>query len=254
MPARTESGAPVIARRDVGDAFVLDLRLDEGLALWCIFPGSFLMLRPKGAAPRYDVPVSIMQVRKDIVQVAVETVGPKTAALGAGAEPGAQVTVRGPYWSGLQGAWHLRSHAGGKVLVIAKGIGQAPALNTVSYLTDHGARVKALLGPGYTGAVFAAAPMRETGAIVEEMPRAKDHNLARFYQELCDGAYDLLVSEGGDRQHRALFELVTSLESPPAFAWSSNLTMACAEGICGSCLVSGQRGCKAQIEASCALI
>jgi hypothetical protein len=57
--------------------------------------------------------------------------------------------------------------------------------------------------------------MRETGAIVEEMPRAKDHNLARFYQELCDGAYDLLVSEGGDRQHRALFELVTSLESPP---------------------------------------
>ncbi|MGE5578846.1 MAG: hypothetical protein ACM3WU_02280 [Bacillota bacterium] len=253
MPPRTESTAPVIARSELGEAFILDLEVAESLARWCVFPGSFLMLRPKGLSSRYNVPVSVMRVRGSIVQVAIETMGPKTVALSRKAVPGSGVTLQGPYWSGLQGGRHLRTHAAGKVLLIAKGIGQAPAVNTVHYLAGHGARVKALLGPGNLGAVFAASAMRDEGALVEELPRTKDHNLARFYQELCEGAYDLLVSEGGDRQHRSLLDLAASLVNPPAFAWSSNLTMTCAEGICGSCLVSGQRGCKAQIEASAAL-
>ena len=108
--------------------------------------------------------------------------------------------------------------------------------------------MKVLLGPGLIGEVFVDHLMRDEGAVVEVLPRAKDHNIARFYQELCD-RYDLVVSEGGDRQHRSLLDLCASLENPPAFAWSSNLTMACAEGICGSCLRSGLRGCKAHLEA-----
>jgi len=253
MPPRTEALAPVLARSELGNAFILHLRLGEPVTRWCVFPGSFLMMRPKNSEPRYDVPVSVMRVRDESVEVAVETVGPKTSALSKAATQGSHVTVRGPYWSGLQGARHLRSRAGGKVLIVAKGIGQAPAVNTVRYLAGQGARVKALVGPGDLGVVFAAPAMREEGVVVEELPRSRDHNLSRIYRELCEGAYDLLVSEGGDRQHRALFDLVLSLETPPAFAWSSNLTMTCAEGICGSCLASGLRGCKAQMEASSAL-
>lgn len=255
-PARPEGTARVVARADLPaspagkGAFILDLALDSLVARWCVFPGSFLMVRPKASPVRFNVPLSVMRVRDAGVQLAVEVQGPKTLALASACQPDAEVAVTGPYWAGLQGAAALRTRGAGRVLVIAKGIGQAPALNAVRYVVDRGGYAKVLLGPGVIGEVFVDGLMRDEGAAVEVLPRRKDHNMARFYQELCGGEYDVLVSCGGDRQHRSLLDLCESLENPPAFAWSSNLPMTCAEGICGSCLAGGQRGCKAGLDAA----
>jgi len=252
-PRRREALVKVEARVDLAaspgsvKAFIIDLPVGNEVAPWCIFPGSFLMVRPKGTPSQYNVPISVMRVRGDSVQIAIEVQGPKTLALSSACVPDAEIAVTGPYWSGLQGAASLRTRGTGPVLVVAKGIAQAPALNTVQYLLSRGGYVKVLLGPGLIGEVFVDSLMRDEGAVVEVLPRTKDHNMARFYQELCSG-YELLVSEGGDQQHRSLSDLCASLETPPAFAWSSNLTMTCAEGICGSCLRSGQRGCKAHLD------
>lgn len=250
IPARVAGLTGLPASPGQKEAFILDLVVGDSVARWCVFPGSFLMVRPKGRSSRFNVPLSVMQVRDDAIQVAVEVVGPKTAALAAACVPDAGVIAAGPYWSGLQGSAALSSSGAGRVLVVAKGIGQAPAVNTAKYALGRGAFVKTLLGPGGLGEVFVDGLLRDEGAAVEVLPRSRDHNMARVYQELCTGGYDVLVSEGGDRQHRSLLDLCASLDSPPAFAWSSNLTMTCAEGICGSCLVNGRRGCKARLDAA----
>ncbi len=228
-------------------AFIVEIAVPREVAEWCVFPGSFIMLRPDRAPERFNVPLSVMKVKDEAVTVAVEVRGPKTIALSGVCAKEGRVTAVGPFWSGLQGSANLKRFAGGRVLAIAKGIGQAPLLNAAHYVLGHGGSFKALLGPGVLGEVFTADLLRAEGANVEVLPRSKDHNLARFYSELCQGGYDLLISEGSDQQHRSLGDLLSSMDEPPAFAWSSNLSMTCAEGICGSCLVSGHRGCKSDL-------
>ena len=251
-PRRKESQVPVLARTDIQcsadrRAFLLEVAVPDDMANWCSFPGSFVLLRPKGSPDRFNVPVSVMDARDGRLKVAIEVRGPKTVALEQSCLEGRQVTVVGPYWSGLQGE-RLSKHRGDKVLGFAKGIGQAPLVHAARYVVTGGGYFKALIGPGDLGAVFSEELLIEEGASVEVLPKAKDHNVAALYSELCRGGYGLLMSAGSDKQHRSLSDLISSLEAPPAFAWTSNLTVVCAEGICGACLAGGLRGCKADIE------
>jgi hypothetical protein len=135
------------------------------------------------------------------------------------------------------------------VLAVAKGINQATLVHVAQYVAHRGGTLKTLIGPGTLGTIFVNEALLASGAQTQIMPREKDHNLARVSAELSEGDYDLLVSAGGDVQHKSLIGLLRSLPDPPAFAWSSNLTMTCAEGICGSCLKNGFRGCKSELSA-----
>lgn len=133
------------------------------------------------------------------------------------------------------------------MLAVAKGVGQAAVLQVAEHIAHRGGKLKALIGPGPLGSTFSAEPLAEIGATVEIMPREKDHNLGRIADELSSRPYGLLLSCGSDDQHRGLVGLLRDMKDPPPFAWSSNLTVTCAEGICGSCLIQGFRGCKAHI-------
>lgn len=251
-PRRIHAAGAVVSRSDIGDrslrdAFIVEIEVPPEISLWCVFPGSFVLLRPKGSPERFNVPLTVMQAGTSTVTTAVEVVGPKTGTLARKANVGNQVTVSGPFWSGLQGFWNLKKCAGGRALIVAKGIAQGCAVHTAKYVVDRGGFAKVLLGPGPIGQVFAEGAVRSVGASVEVLPKTKDHNLAAIFSELTDGEYDVLVSQGSNLQHGALQELLNGMENPPKFAWSSNLPMTCAEGICGSCLVQGFRGCKANL-------
>lgn len=256
-PRRESLLAEVVERGDLraqgqARAFILKVAVPAAVCAWCVFPGSFALLRPRGSPERFNVPLSVMEARGDRLTFAVEVKGPKTVALDSACAKGRLLTAVAPFWSGLQGAGSLSRLAAGKVLAVAKGIGQAAALHAGGYVLGRGGAFKALLGPGVLGQVFVDDLLRKEGALVEVMPRSKDHNIARIYSELCSESYDLLISEGSDQQHRALSGLLSSLEEPPAFAWSSNMPMTCAEGICGACLKDGARGCKADRDAGSA--
>lgn len=251
-PGRRERPVRIAGREELEcsagqEAFLLDICAPTEVLAWCVFPGSFALLRPRGTPERFNVPLSVMQVKDGILRTAVSVKGPKTKALSRACRKGQIVTLVAPFWSGLQGLPWPRAIVAGKALGVAKGIGQAPLLHTAKYLLGHGCAFKALLGPGTLGTVFAQDSLVMEGASVEVLPRTKDHNITRIYSELCQGDYDLLVSVGSDQQHHALLSLIASVDKPPAMAWSSNLSMTCAQGICGSCLVNGFRGCKASL-------
>ncbi len=176
----------------------------------------------------------------------MEVQGPKTVALDRVAVSGAAVTLTGPFWSGIRKE-HLRKLAAGPVLAVAKGVGQATLLPVAQYVADRGGSLRNMIGPGPLGSTFSLESLTALGASVEVMPRESDHNLGRIAAELRTGSYGLLFSSGSEGQHKGMVRLLGETVEPPRFAWSSNLTMTCAEGICGSCLSRGFRGCKAQI-------
>ncbi|HHX29117.1 MAG: hypothetical protein ACOX5Q_02815 [Bacillota bacterium] len=251
-PGRRPVAATVLSRQEItkdadNPAFLLDVKVPRYLSLWCEVPGSFVLLRPKGSAERFNVPVSVMASSDAKITLAIEVMGPKTIALHRACREGSDITLVGPFWSGLQGFAHLERLSSGRVLIVAKGIAQACAVQAARYVTDRGGYVKALLGGGPLNRVFANGPVEEAGASVEVLPKAKDHNLARVFAELVAVRYDVLLSAGAERQHRALRDLLAGVEDPPSFVWSSSLSMTCAEGICGSCLSNGFRGCKAHL-------
>ncbi|HHW19051.1 MAG TPA: hypothetical protein GXX30_09185 [Firmicutes bacterium] len=257
-PGRPEVKASIGRRKDLvlpGDAtpraFILELHLADEIARWCSFPGSFVLVRPPGTRERFNVPVSVMDVRDGQVTLAVEVLGPKTRALEEWSLEGAELLVVAPFWSGLHGFRDLQRYSAGNVLVIAKGMGQVAVPQLARHINHRGGSLKVLLGPGQLGVVFIEEMLEPLPADVEILPKEVDHNLGRVAQELAGTKYDLVVSAGPDIQHRALKGILDRLEDltgeRPGFTWMSNLTMTCAEGICGSCLVSGLRGCKAQV-------
>ncbi|HHY44093.1 MAG TPA: hypothetical protein GX512_00070 [Firmicutes bacterium] len=251
-PKRRTTAARVTKKRQIAQgakirAFIFEVEVPWELSAWCEAPGAFVLARPKGSPERFNVPISVMSTQENAMTLAVQVVGPKTTALERSCIEGRQITLVGPFWSGLQGLEHFKTRSGGRVLIVAKGIAQACAVKMASYVTGRGGTVKALLGGGPLNSVFVEEDLARTGALVEVLPKAKDHNLARVSAELYGDRYDVLASAGADVQHRALRNLLEGLDDPPAFAWTSNLSMTCAEGICGACLTSGFRGCKAHL-------
>lgn len=251
-PRRRSVSARVLKKREITQgpgtrAFIFEAEVPGELSMWCEFPGSFVLVRPKGFPERFNVPISVMSSLEAAIALAVQVVGPKTTALERSCREGREITLVGPFWSGLQGLEHLKSRQGGRVLIVAKGIAQACAIPPARYVTGRGGTVKALLGGGPLNSVFAEKELARTGASVEVLPKAKDHNLERVATELAGTRYDVLLSAGANVQHKALRDLLEGMDDPPAFAWTSNLSMTCAEGICGSCLTSGFRGCKAHL-------
>ncbi|HHX10902.1 MAG TPA: hypothetical protein GX729_06010 [Firmicutes bacterium] len=235
-------------------AYLAEIAVPSKLARWCTLPGSFVLLRPEGTREAFNVPISVMETSQHSIKIAVECRGPKTTALEQALLKHRKVVVTGPFWSGLQGYTQLASLAHGNTLVIAKGMAQAAVPPIARYVRARGGNVKTLIGPGTLGVVFIDGILERLGAGFEHMPRTEDRNLGRISDEITTRSYDLLVSAGSKLQHQAILNLLDTIsegDNPvPRFVWVSHLTMVCAEGICGSCLLAGFRGCKARFDES----
>lgn len=257
-PGREQSTAhvttltPLERPRDDYKAYLAEIAVPFSLARWCTLPGSFVLLRPEAAREAFNVPISVMESSAHSIKIAVECRGPKTTALETALLRDRKVVVTGPFWSGLQGYTQLASLARGNTLVIAKGMAQAAVPPIASYIRSRGGNLKVLIGPGTLGLVFISDILERLGAQYEIMPRAEDRNLGRISDEINTGSYHLLVSAGSKLQHQAILNLLSTISEKDRlvsrFVWVSHLTMACAEGICGSCLLAGVRGCKARFD------
>lgn len=240
-PPRHEWEVRVRSRgRIAGDprrpAFWFRIEVPQELSSSFTVPGSFALVRSAQRAPEFGVPLSVMTLRESVLTFACEVVGPKTIDLERTAKRGASLLIRGPFCSGLQGIPPQKILRVKRTLVVAKGIGQAPAVFLAELLRSKGASVKLLAGPGSLGTVFAPEFLDAGEIPVVELPKEADHNLRRILQETTSYRPDLVVSCGGEVQHRALWRAISRLPEPPLFAWTSEVTMNCAEGICGACL------------------
>ena len=231
-------------------AFLVEIAVPLNMALWCTFPGTFVLLRPEASRDAFNVPLSVMKTSPRSITVAVECHGPKTTALKQALLANKNLILSGPFWSGLQGYDLMSKPVDGSTLIVAKGIAQAAVPLIAKYILARDGTVKALIGPGTLGVVFIGEALDSLQVPYRILPRVKDHNLGKLKQEILSNIYGFLISAGSKSQHQALLKLLKDIsrdnDSAPRFMWVSHLTMACAEGICGSCLLGGFRGCKAR--------
>lgn len=231
-------------------AFWFRVRAPEELTRWFVLPGSFAFVRIRGRPEMFNVPLSVMDQEGGVLTFACEILGPKTEDLGRQIRPGTRLILKGPFWSAVQGLVAIKAHAGGRTLIVAKGMGQAPAVSLARYLKTRGGMVKVLLGPGSLGTIFTGDILTGFGVSVVKMPKEPDHNVSRVIREITSNDYDLVISSNAHHQHKTLWRVIAGIPHSPAFAWISDVTMNCGEGLCGACLGGREtRLCKAVFDA-----
>lgn len=233
LPIRTEVETEFNILQQISEAaFLLEISLPVDLASQLTKTGAFIFLRRPQDPYFYHFPVGVMKVSDTRIQVVVETVGPKSARLFDNKEH--LLLVRGPYYNGIFGQPWIDNVTHGEIILVAGGMGQAPAYAIVHKLLSRDNQVTAILAPGHLGKVFIADGIRQLGAQVHVVESLRQEGMTLLQQKFSQGP-DLIVSAGPDEQHYGIIETMGSAGVNIPMAATNNATMCCGEGICGSC-------------------
>jgi NAD(P)H-flavin reductase len=248
---RIEEESEYSIRKKIGEhTYIIEFEISPPFAVELEKTGAFVFLRYPQDPVYFNFPVGIMKVIGNRIQAAVEAVGPKSAKLFM--NPDHKLLVRGPYYNGVLGYPWIDNLRDGKIILVAGGIGQAPAVPLAAKLSYHNKEIKALLAPGKMGEIFIEEDLRNYGIEAVIVPSLRK-NGTELLQEWLRYGPDLVVSAGPDAQHYHILELMSRLQISLPMAVTNNATMCCGEGICGSCRKKTKnneviRLCKTQID------
>jgi dihydroorotate dehydrogenase electron transfer subunit len=188
-----------------------------------------------------EIPLSVMDVGKDLVSVSVKQVGDATKHL-HGMEAGATVGVRGPFGNSF-------TESRGRVLLVSGGTGTAPLLFLAKQLAAKTERLSFVEG----------AKTKDELLFIQELRGVC--NEKTFTTTTEDGTYGLqcLVTEplaklldkenfdmiytcGPEVMVKKIFELTEQRKLP--LEASLERLMRCGIGLCGSCVIGKYRVCR----------
>lgn len=212
--------------------FLLDFSVPTELANLLKPIGSFVFLRCPDDPQFFHFPVGIMKVNKEHLQVVIEVVGAKSQKIFL--QDNRTILVRGPYHSGILGKAWIDNLNHGKILLIAGGMGQPPALPLAQKLVENNNQVTALLAPGKLGKNCIENELRNLDIAIRCVNSMRKEGLP-LVTELLNMSPDLLVSAGPDAQHTAIITAMQDKGVNIPMAVTNNAVMCCGEGICGSC-------------------
>lgn len=241
-----------------GNLMILTLEVNRTLARELNEPGAYVFLRDPRDPGYFDTPMSVMIVNEEAgtLSFAVNTRGVKTKAL-AGLEN--EVSLRGPYWNGILGLKYLKGFRRGKALLVARGVGQAPAIAVARKLVLAGNQVDIVLDAGNIGVNFAEQYFRDLDCkiilqtVFDKSKLTVSPEALKFIKrQVEDEGVRLVYCGGPELMNRDVKGLIQGLEQEVYFACSNDAKLCCGEGICGSCqtrLHDGNRviTCKTQL-------
>ena len=134
---RLEEEVLFTIKEKIGETtYLLEMEVSVELAKQLAPIGSFVFLRRPNDPDFFYFPINVMRIEENKLQVVIETIGPKTTRLLA--DHNIKTVVRGPYWNGVLGQPWIDNLTYGKIVLIAGGIGQAPALPIADKLMKYG--------------------------------------------------------------------------------------------------------------------
>lgn len=236
--------APVVYRKKyASDLLVMSVEVDKNMALNAVEPGSFVFLNG-GREEFFSVPVSVMKadVQEERLTFAIKVISAKTEAV-AGAED--FVLVRGIYRNGLLGAGVFGDNtpegADGKTLIIAKGIGLAPAVNLLSRCCKKTA-VDMIIDTEKITPEFVSDSLRlcesagdNLSVTIASLAEADENGGGlRIGEKIFSSEdYSGVVILASDYY---IVKMARCLGVPSdKLTFSNNFHMCCGEGICGAC-------------------
>jgi NAD(P)H-flavin reductase len=232
-PIRAANESSVLSRVQLGvQTYLFEILTDQGLADKLNVIGSFVFLRRIHDIDSFHFPVGVVKVADNKISVIVEGVGAKSQRFLSNKDDG--LMVKGPYYNGILGKPWIDNIMDRKILLVAGGIGQAPALPIIQKLLKNKNTITAIVAPGKVGNVFIEDLLDKSDALVHTVPSLRKVGFSML-RELLKENNDVIVSAGPDEQHSAIIRLMNEIGVNIPMVATNNATMCCGEGICGSC-------------------
>lgn len=232
LPVRTDMEAQVVKRERITDTVLaLELVVTPQLAAQLDKTGAFVFIRRPDDPPYFQFPIGVVKVEGERIQIMVETTGPKSNRV----VTGDNLVVRGPYYNGILGQPWIDKITRGHIIVIAGGMGQAPALPIMRTLRYNNNQVTAILAPGKVGQIFITQEAVDLGVQVRCVTSLRREGLPNIQEIISQEPVNLMVSCGPDAQHYGVLDMLQQCQADIPMAATNNATMCCGEGICGSC-------------------
>ncbi len=253
VTVRIEEEVEFIVKERMGEQTVLlEMSVTSPLAEELKPVGSFVFLRRPSDPYYFNFPVNIMTIQGNTIQVAIETIGPKSKRILE--ENNTKLLLRGPYYNGVLGAPWIDNITDGNIILVAGGIGQAPAFPLALKLRENNNKVTALLAPGKVGKIFIVKALEELGITVQQVSSLRQYGMPMLGEWFACRP-DLVVSAGPDEQHYGVIAAMQGARVNIPMVATNNARMCCGEGICGSCLKKTRdhgliRMCKQQTDFS----
>lgn len=250
-PGRRETECDMVVKQQVNEhTYIIEVEVGPELAEQLERVGSFVFLRRADDPDMCSFPVGVMDVRGNLLALAIEAIGPKSSRFFM--QPQSRIIVRGPYYNGVLGQPWIESTKYGTILAAVGGLGQSNALMLARKLLANGNKVTFVIAPGKAGCVFVADELGAMGAKVIIAPSMRREGFAKL-RELFTDTVSLIISAGPDDLHYGVISLMHDAGRNYPMAVTNNATMCCGEGICGSCAKKTKndvwvRTCKIQLD------
>ncbi|AOT68121.1 sulfide/dihydroorotate dehydrogenase-like FAD/NAD-binding protein [Geosporobacter ferrireducens] len=229
---------------------LLTLQVPQGMARELIQPGSYIIVRNPEKPSYFDTPISVMDVNEGASQItiALQAIGAKTKSLLTSKK---EVLLKGPYWNGIIGLENLKKLKDKKILMVVRGIAQAPAVPVIKYLNKNKNNIILALDPGNIQSVFIEKYIERWNLVPKVLDVRSEAGLAAIEDLLQNESFDLVFSSGSDLLHHDLLQMIKNQEKNIAFSSTNNREICCGEGVCGACSIYTKdgnilKGCKVQ--------
>ncbi len=248
---REDINARIVNRKSYHEVEVLVLKTDKYLVQRFKYPGTYIFVRNPEDRSIYDVPISIMDTDpgKGEIHIAVKTISAKTKKIIKAEE---SLIIRGPYRNGLLGLKNIKDALGGKMLVLAKSMGMAPAVKLVKYFDGH-CEIDLMADMNRLRNDFAEEYLSGCHVNVQDM-NFKDRKDLDIIKDLIKKKdYEKIVIFTSDKYISIFDALLKSIGYYKDYAVVNNFNMCCGEGVCGACSVKTEDGkvikmCKCQMK------
>lgn len=246
------------------DLVVYVLDVGKGFAIKASRPGSYIFMKSSNSNSFYNVPISIMKadIEKGQIHLAIKIISAKTKALLAETE---KFIIRGIYRNGIQGISPIiqKKIPNHKVLIIAKGIGIAPGILLIQFLS-HKRRVDMIIDTDKISKELISDYLdtkiesikqdeveKEEGTI-KFMSFAEETSLKELEEILQKNNYDSILILTSDYYIETYGKLIRKILPGASVGVSNNFHICCGEGLCGSCSLITETGdsikmCKCQL-------
>ncbi len=249
---RNEIKVKIIDKKTYDDQVVVYiLKTDKYLAQRFKYPGTYIFVRNPEDQMMYDVPISIMyvDVEKDEIHIAIKIISVKTKKI---MEANETLIIRGPYRNGLLGLKSLKNVMNGKMLILCKSMGIAPAVKLIKYF-DKNCEMDLIADRNRLSCSFAEAYLSDTQVNIQNMNFKNQKDLDFIKTMVIKRKYDEIVILTSDKYIRIFDDLLKSIPYNNVYAVVNNFNMCCGEGVCGACSFMTEEGevikmCKCQMK------
>ncbi len=240
---RTDFEAEILYKKNyLDDLIVFGLKVGKGFAIKASRPGSFVFLREEDNKSYYSTPICVMKTDIDAgtIAVAIKIISAKTKTLEKAED---KLMIRGIYRSGILGIDSVLSRQlkKKKVVIIAKGIGLAPAILAADYLWREN-RVDLIIDREKISEDLISDYLGDGEGIIRFMSLNEENNRRDLETILSKERYNMVIVLTSDYFADQISTIVRECLPGADLATSNNFHICCGEGVCGSCTAVGSDG------------